>query len=136
VRPHAWLLALLLPALFGASRPRGLGDVTEVRHWSYPGYTRVVVQTTSLVRTQVERVPADPAAQRPERLFVDLGGVWVGTRFERPIAVGDGLLRGKVEGFAELMLGHVQAGSVDENGLGIRQGQDAQLNTASRLRAR
>jgi N-acetylmuramoyl-L-alanine amidase len=86
-------LALALPALLGAARPEGLGDVTAVRHWSYEGYTRVVIQTSSRVRTKVERLAADPAAGRPERLFVDLGGVWVGTRYPAPIPVSDGLLQ-------------------------------------------
>lgn len=85
-------LALALPLLLGAARPGGLGDVTDVRHWSYEGYTRVVIQTTSRVHTKVERLAADPAAGRPERLFVDLGGVWVGTRYAAPIPVADGLL--------------------------------------------
>jgi len=87
------LLALALPALLGATRPRGLGDVKSVQHWSYAGYTRVVVETTRPVRTRVERLAADRASRRPERLYLDLGGVWVGTRFDAPIPVGDGLLR-------------------------------------------
>jgi N-acetylmuramoyl-L-alanine amidase len=88
-----WLLLLALPALLGVDRPRGLGDVTKVQHWSYAGYTRVVVETSRAVRTQVERLAADPASGRPERLYLDLEGVWVGTRFDAPIPVGDGLLR-------------------------------------------
>jgi len=39
-------------------------------------------------------VPADPRARRPERLYVDLGGVWVGRRFLSGIPLGDGLLQG------------------------------------------
>jgi N-acetylmuramoyl-L-alanine amidase len=80
------------PCLLGAERPAGLGDVRHVRHWSYAGYTRVVIETTSPVRTRVERLAADSSAHRPERLYVDLSGVWVGTRFAAPIAVEDGLL--------------------------------------------
>jgi N-acetylmuramoyl-L-alanine amidase len=87
------LLALALPALLGATRPRGLGDVKRIQHWSYAGYTRVVVETTRPVRTRIERLAADRASRRPERLYLDLGGVWVGTRFDAPIPVGDGLLR-------------------------------------------
>jgi N-acetylmuramoyl-L-alanine amidase len=87
------LLALALPALLGAERPPGLGDVKHVRHWSFPGFTRVVVETTRPVRTRVERLGADPASRRPERLYLDLDGLWVGTRFDSPIPVRDGLLR-------------------------------------------
>lgn len=87
-------LALLAaaPLWMGVSRPPGLGDVEAVRHWSYEGYTRVVVETSRSVRTRVERLPADPASGRPERLYLDLAGVWIGTRYSRPIPVADGLL--------------------------------------------
>jgi N-acetylmuramoyl-L-alanine amidase len=89
------LLLLLLVALgaTGIERPRGLGDVTGVRHWSYPDYTRVVIETTRAVRTHVERLPADASASRPERLYVDLSGTWVGVRYPDPIRVADGLLQ-------------------------------------------
>ena len=35
-----------------------------------------------------------PADGRPERLYLDLEGVWVGTRYLAGVPVGDGLLRG------------------------------------------
>ena len=47
------LLAALVTCatvLCGVERPDGLGDVVEVRHWSYPDYTRVVVELTRPVR--------------------------------------------------------------------------------------
>ena len=34
----------------GAERPKGLADVSAVRTWSYPDYTRVVVELTEPVR--------------------------------------------------------------------------------------
>lgn len=86
-------LALLVPALLGLTRPRGLGDVTDVRHWSYGNYTRVVVELSREVRTEVRRLPADRRAGRPERLYLDLSGIWVGTRYKAPIPVSDGLLQ-------------------------------------------
>jgi N-acetylmuramoyl-L-alanine amidase len=86
-------LAILL---LGVTRPGGLGDVVEVRHWSYPDYTRVVVETTKSVKleTSLRHLSADPAAKRPERLYVDLGGLWVGRRYVDGIELGDGLLQG------------------------------------------
>jgi N-acetylmuramoyl-L-alanine amidase len=74
-------------------RPRGLGEVTGVRHWSYPAFTRVVVELSRAVETHVERLPADPRAQRPERLYIDLPDVWVGLRYDEPHRVEDGLLQ-------------------------------------------
>ena len=89
------LLALALPA-FAEDRPPGLGNVVEVRHWSYPDYTRVVVELDRPVqiKTSPQRLPADPEAKRPDRLYLDLDGIWVGRHFEAGVPVGDGLLEG------------------------------------------
>jgi N-acetylmuramoyl-L-alanine amidase len=86
-------LALLALCLLGVERPPGLGDVIEVRHWSYPDYTRVVVELSGPVETEVVRLAADAAASRPERLYLDLGGVWVGRSYNAGIPVDDGLLQ-------------------------------------------
>jgi N-acetylmuramoyl-L-alanine amidase len=78
-----------------AQRPPGLGDVVNVRFWSYPDYTRVVVELDRAVAMQgdARRLPADPGAARPERLYVDLDGIWVGNRYDAGIPVRDGLLQ-------------------------------------------
>jgi N-acetylmuramoyl-L-alanine amidase len=88
------VLCLALAAVFvlGVERPGGLGDVVEVRHWSYPDYTRVVVEFTAPVTSEVQHLNADTKAGRPERLYLDIDGIWVGRRFEKEIEVGDGLL--------------------------------------------
>lgn len=83
------LLVLLLPFGLGANRPPGLGDVVEVRHWSYAEYTRVVVELTRPAVSEVRHLSA--AGGHPERLYVDLPGIWVGR--PRPVIVGDGLLQ-------------------------------------------
>lgn len=85
----------LLPvlALLGLDRPPGLGDVRDVRHWSYPDYTRVVVDVSREVETEIHHLPADSGSGRPPRLYFDLPGIWVGRRYEEGIALGDGLLR-------------------------------------------
>ena len=88
------LLCLALPVLLGVDRPPGLGDVTEIRHWSYPEYTRVVVELTRPVETEVRVLGPDRAEGRPKRLYLDLAGIWVGLRYVDPIPVGDGLLEG------------------------------------------
>jgi N-acetylmuramoyl-L-alanine amidase len=94
VSRRAALLLVLAPALLAVDRPPGLGDVTEVRHWSYPDYTRVVVELSrSVPEPEVRRLSADPRSGRPERLYLDLDGVWVGRRYTDGIEVADGLLR-------------------------------------------
>jgi N-acetylmuramoyl-L-alanine amidase len=98
MRRAAAIAATLLVAslLLGVKRPNGLGDVIEVRHWSYPDYTRVVVETTKpvKVKTSLQHLSADRRADRPERLYVDLGELWVGRRYLEGIELGDGLLQG------------------------------------------
>ena len=54
------VLALCAPLALGVDRPGGLGDVVEVRHWSYPDYTRVVVELDRAVvlKGSPQRLPA------------------------------------------------------------------------------
>jgi N-acetylmuramoyl-L-alanine amidase len=86
-------LAPLALCLLGVERPKGLGDVVDVRHWSYPDYTRVVVEFSKPVTSAVRHLPADGEAKRPERLYLDVEGVWVGRRYLDGLPVGDGLLQ-------------------------------------------
>ncbi|MCH7598898.1 MAG: N-acetylmuramoyl-L-alanine amidase [Myxococcales bacterium] len=87
------MLVLLLPGLLGVTRPKGMGSVTDVRTWSHPDYTRVVVELTQPVETEVKRLTADAKAGRPDRLYLDLEGIWVGRDFEDGIPIQDGLLQ-------------------------------------------
>lgn len=91
--PIALLLALL-PLLMGVERPRGLGDVDDVRTWSHDEFTRVVVELSRPVEAEVRQLGADRKAGRPPRLYVDLEGIWVGRKYKKGIPIGDGLLEG------------------------------------------
>jgi N-acetylmuramoyl-L-alanine amidase len=75
----------------GADRP---SDVRGIRHWSYPEFTRVAIELARPTRARLDRLGADARAGRPERLYLDLSGLWVGHHLDAPIPVGDGLLRG------------------------------------------
>jgi N-acetylmuramoyl-L-alanine amidase len=97
VQPRLALAVLLLcvPFLMAVERPPGLGDVKEVRSWSYDAYTRVVLELNRNVDVPDDglvRLPANPSAGRPDRLYVDVPGIWVGRKFAAGIPVGDGLL--------------------------------------------
>jgi N-acetylmuramoyl-L-alanine amidase len=87
------LLVLISSIAMGVSRPRGMADVLEVRHWSYPDYTRVVVELSRAVETEVRHLAPNPSAMKSERLYLDLPGIWVGRDYKSGIPVGDGLLR-------------------------------------------
>jgi N-acetylmuramoyl-L-alanine amidase len=86
-------LAFAASASLGATRPEGLGDVVDIQHWSYPEFSRVVIQISEPALPTIGEVPADPTGDKPARLFFDVPGMWAGRRFETPIRVGDGLLR-------------------------------------------
>jgi N-acetylmuramoyl-L-alanine amidase len=92
-RALALAALLVAPLLMGVKRPAGLGDVADVRTWTHAGYTRVVVETSRPVETRVVRLPADANARRPERLYLDMEGIWVGLDYKESIPIGDGLLR-------------------------------------------
>lgn len=87
---------LVLPLLLGIDRPPDLGNVMEVRHWSYEDYTRVVIELDRpvVIKTELKRLPPNQSAERPERIYLDLAGIWVGTRYDAGIDVADGLLHG------------------------------------------
>lgn len=79
--------------------------VLAVRHWSYDSYTRVVLELSApVLARRVERLAADAAAGRPERLYFDLPGVWVGHAWDTPQPVADGLL-------AAIRLGQFESGA-------------------------
>lgn len=92
-RATVWIAVGLTPLLLGVERPRGLGDVQDVRTWSHPDYTRVVVELSRPVDAEVVRLRPDPHAKRPERLYIDLEGIWVGRDYADGIPVRDGLLQ-------------------------------------------
>jgi N-acetylmuramoyl-L-alanine amidase len=88
------LLIALSGSLAGVDRPPNLLDVKDLRHWSYPDYTRVVIELSGEAAMKGTPQKLPPADGRPERLYLDLDGVWVGTRYAEGVPVGDGLLRG------------------------------------------
>jgi N-acetylmuramoyl-L-alanine amidase len=83
----------LLPGILAAKRPAGLGDVRDVRTWSHADYTRVVVELTRPVDTSVTRLRPNSKAGRPDRLYLDFEGIWVGRDYADGIQVRDGLLQ-------------------------------------------
>lgn len=81
---------LLIGACVDAAFAAESLDVVDVRHWSYDAYTRVVVELSGPVTTEVEQLEA--AGDLPHRLYLDLPDVRVGSWAE-PIQVTDGLLQ-------------------------------------------
>lgn len=83
----ALAVVLLLP---GSASPRSfLRTVRDVRHWSTPSYTRVVIDVDGEVKYREGRL------NNPDRLYLDLLGTQISPTLKgRPLAVSDGMLSG------------------------------------------
>jgi len=70
----------------------GLAVVQDVRHWSNPNYTRVVVyldRETDYVHRLLKK---DPVIDKPPRLYVDLSNSTMGEGKQKNIPINDDLL--------------------------------------------
>jgi N-acetylmuramoyl-L-alanine amidase len=71
----------------------GLAGVTDLRHWSTPSYTRVVLSVARPVSFTTKVMVTDDQQEKPRRLYLDLKGARVTPEAAKPLAIGDGLLR-------------------------------------------
>jgi N-acetylmuramoyl-L-alanine amidase len=76
------------------SKAPGLTQVQQIRHWSTPNYTRVVVDLEMAVPFESNLLDANKEHKKPRRLYLDLKGTYVSTGIESAIPIRDGLLRG------------------------------------------
>ncbi|MCF8062976.1 MAG: N-acetylmuramoyl-L-alanine amidase [Deltaproteobacteria bacterium] len=79
-------------SLAGGEKQSGLARVRNIRHWSTPSYTRVVVDMERPVKYESHLLKKDPKLNKPRRLYVDLEGA-VASDIESSIPIRDGLLR-------------------------------------------
>ncbi len=68
-------------------------EVTGVRSYSGPRYTRVVVDLSAAVPFQIRSLPADPAAGKRHRVYVDLANASLSGACAPCATVGDGVVR-------------------------------------------
>lgn len=67
--------------------------VEDIRHWSTPTYTRVVIDLGNQVKYREHLLKMDPDLKKPRRLFVDLANARISKDIESSIPIRDGLLR-------------------------------------------
>jgi len=72
---------------------RELIVVHDIRHWSAPDYTRVVVDLESPVKYEHHLLKSDPNLKKPRRLYLDLKNAHVTSEIDSPIPISDGLLQ-------------------------------------------
>jgi N-acetylmuramoyl-L-alanine amidase len=89
--PRATPHSRMQPTLSGGAAPVGssLSIVRDIRHWSNPSYTRVVIAVDGEVQHRFGRL------QNPDRLYVDLLGAQLSPKLRgHPLDVSDQLLKG------------------------------------------
>jgi N-acetylmuramoyl-L-alanine amidase len=67
--------------------------VKDIRHWSTPNYTRVVIDLEGPVKYKHHLLKADPDRRKPRRLYLDLENSHVTAQVESPVSIKDGLLQ-------------------------------------------
>jgi N-acetylmuramoyl-L-alanine amidase len=67
--------------------------VNDIRHWSTPSYTRVVIDLDRAVKYESNLLKEDPQTGKPRRLYVDLFGTYVSSKIESSIPIRNGLLQ-------------------------------------------
>ncbi len=75
------------------AKNKKLISVKNLRHWSTPTYTRVVIDLENPVKYKKHLLKKDLDLMKPRRLFVDLENTWIGKDIESSIPIKDGLLR-------------------------------------------
>ena len=80
------------PASKPAPDDEGLAVVQDLRHWSNPDYTRVVVYADRETDFSHRLLRADPSIEKPPRLYVDVANSTIGGGVQKTIPINDDLL--------------------------------------------
>ncbi len=70
-----------------------LTTVTDIRYWSTPSYTRVVIDLDKPAEYSDHLLKNDPNLDTPRRLYLDIKNTHVGKDIETSIPIKDGLLK-------------------------------------------
>ncbi|MEJ2728668.1 MAG: N-acetylmuramoyl-L-alanine amidase [Deltaproteobacteria bacterium] len=72
--------------------PAGMATVTNLRFWSNPNYTRVVIDANREADYYHHLLKKDPSLKKPQRLYVDLSQSRLGDHIRKSIPIHDDLL--------------------------------------------
>ncbi|RJX36212.1 MAG: N-acetylmuramoyl-L-alanine amidase [Desulfarculus sp.] len=70
-----------------------LSEVKDLRHWSTPSYTRVVISLDQAVPYNSALLKKDLDHNKPRRLYLDFKGARLPAGFKDTVSIGDGLLQ-------------------------------------------
>jgi N-acetylmuramoyl-L-alanine amidase len=74
------------------STPGGMITVTNLRFWSNPNYTRVVIDADREASYYHHLLKKDPSINKPQRLYIDLSNSRLGEHIRKSIPIHDDLL--------------------------------------------
>ncbi|MBW2709687.1 MAG: N-acetylmuramoyl-L-alanine amidase [Deltaproteobacteria bacterium] len=77
----------------GAAIEKQRAMVQDIRYWSTPNYTRVVIDVKSPVKYEHHLLKADPGHKKPRRLYLDLHHARVSGRIDSIVPIKDDLLQ-------------------------------------------
>lgn len=69
-----------------------LAEVSDMRVWSNPSYTRVVIDVERDVPFAYRLLRKDPAIGKPQRLYIDIDSARMGANLKPVVPIGDDLL--------------------------------------------
>ncbi len=69
-----------------------MGTVDDLRFWSNPNYTRIVIDASREISYSHHLLKKDPSINKPQRLYVDLEESRLGTNIRKRIPINDDLL--------------------------------------------
>lgn len=85
---------LSLPAYLSHGSVDGAPEVTEIKHWTNPAYTRIVISLTKKAAFTHKLLEKDPAINMQwKRLYIDIDGATLANSLKKPIPINDGLLK-------------------------------------------
>jgi N-acetylmuramoyl-L-alanine amidase len=71
----------------------GMGTVKDLRFWSNPNYTRIVIDANRETTYDHHLLKKDPSINKPQRLYVDLKESRLGKNIKKRIPINDDLLK-------------------------------------------
>ncbi len=70
----------------------GMGTVDDLRFWSNPNYTRIVIDASRDTSYDHHLLKKDPSINKPQRLYVDLKASRLGKNIKKRLPINDDLL--------------------------------------------
>ena len=73
-------------------QPNKISAITDLRFWSNPSYTRIVIDGDVETDYKHRLLKQDPAINKPKRLYVDLSNSILSKNIDKTISINDNLL--------------------------------------------